>query len=54
MGCSTTLSLMLYGERFIKHRQLHQSYLNRNKCRELKPMQTLEAHALVKNLLKAL
>ncbi|KAJ7759624.1 cytochrome P450 [Mycena metata] len=45
-GWSTTLSLMPYGRRFNLHRQLHQSYLNRQKCGEFKPMQTLEARTL--------
>ncbi|KAJ7162486.1 cytochrome P450 [Mycena filopes] len=50
-GWSTTLSLMPYGKRFKAHRQLHQSWLNRQKCHEFRPMQTLEARALVDNLL---
>ncbi|KAF7341315.1 O-methylsterigmatocystin oxidoreductase [Mycena venus] len=53
IGWSTTLSLMPYGKRFATHRQLHRSYLNRTKCREFRPMQTLEARTLVKNLLDA-
>ncbi|KAJ7018188.1 cytochrome P450 [Mycena alexandri] len=52
-GWATTLSLMPYGRRFNLHRQLHQSYLNRRKCREFKPIQTLEAQSLVKNLLES-
>ncbi|KAK7002188.1 O-methylsterigmatocystin oxidoreductase [Favolaschia claudopus] len=51
IGWSTTLSLMSYGKQFSTHRQLHHSYLNRNKCREFRPMQTLEAYSLVNNLL---
>ncbi|KAJ7714034.1 hypothetical protein B0H14DRAFT_2413581, partial [Mycena olivaceomarginata] len=54
IGWSTTLSLMPYGRRFAAHRQLHRSYLNRTKCRKFRPMQTLEARTLVKNLLDAL
>ncbi|KAF7358226.1 O-methylsterigmatocystin oxidoreductase [Mycena venus] len=53
IGWSTTLSLMPYGKRFAAHRQLHRSYLNRTKCREFRPVQTLEARTLVKNLLDA-
>ncbi|KAF8174808.1 cytochrome P450 [Mycena galopus ATCC 62051] len=53
IGWSTTLSLMPYGQRLNVHRRLHQSYLNRAKCREFRSMQTLEAHTLVKNLLES-
>ncbi|KAJ7249131.1 cytochrome P450 [Mycena haematopus] len=53
IGWSTTLSLMPYGKRFALHRRLHQSYLNREKCRQFRPMQALEAHILVKNLLES-
>ncbi|KAJ7627403.1 cytochrome P450 [Roridomyces roridus] len=53
IGWSTTLSLMPYGKRFNVHRQLHNAYLNRTKCREYRPMQTLEARTLAKNLLES-
>ncbi|KAJ6454381.1 cytochrome P450 [Mycena sanguinolenta] len=53
IGWSTTLSLMPYGKEFFRQRRLHQSYLNRDKCREFRSMQTLEARTLVKNLLES-
>ncbi|KAF7360842.1 O-methylsterigmatocystin oxidoreductase [Mycena sanguinolenta] len=53
IGWSTTLSLMPYGKQFMRQRRLHQSYLSRDKCREFRSMQTLEARTLVKNLLES-
>ncbi|KAJ6535355.1 cytochrome P450 [Mycena vulgaris] len=53
LGWTGTLSLMRYGKRFAKHRQLQQSYLNRQKCLEFTAIQTLEARTLVHHLLEA-
>nr|GAT51586.1 cytochrome P450 [Mycena chlorophos] len=52
-GWETCLALIPYGKKLIKHRQMHHSYLNQQKCAEHKPMQLREARTLASNLLAA-
>ncbi|KAJ7896557.1 cytochrome P450 [Mycena leptocephala] len=51
LGWTYTLGFIRYGKEFAKQRQVHQSYLSRQKCTDFKPMQTQEARRLVRNLL---
>ncbi|KAJ7214472.1 cytochrome P450 [Mycena pura] len=50
-GWTPTMSFLPYGKQFAVQRQMHQSYLNRIKVVNHKPMQLREARALVDNLL---
>ncbi|KAF7336353.1 O-methylsterigmatocystin oxidoreductase [Mycena venus] len=52
LGWTPCLTFLKYGtKQFNKHRQMHQSYLNRTKAEEFKPIQTQEARTLVENLI---
>ncbi|KAF8188191.1 cytochrome P450 [Mycena galopus ATCC 62051] len=51
LGWTYMLSFMRYGEIFARHRQIHQSFFNRQRCAGFEPMQTQEARWLVRNLL---
>ncbi|KAJ7754682.1 cytochrome P450 [Mycena maculata] len=50
-GWTCTLTMMPYGKKFSQYRQMHHSYLNREKCADYKPMQLVEARTLANNLL---
>ncbi|KAJ7087514.1 cytochrome P450 [Mycena epipterygia] len=50
-GWTPSLTMMQYGKQLTNLRQMHQSYLSRQKCIDYKPMQIQEARRLVKNLL---
>jgi hypothetical protein len=45
--------LLPYGKQLVKARQMHQSYLGRQKCADYQPMQVEEARTLVLNLLSS-
>ncbi|KAJ6529208.1 cytochrome P450 [Mycena capillaripes] len=51
LGWTEVLGFARYGKRFATHRQVHKSYLNRQKCADFVPMQTREVGRLVRNLL---
>ncbi|KAJ6557549.1 cytochrome P450 [Mycena capillaripes] len=50
-GWTSALMLLPYGKQLVKARQMHQSYLGRQKCADYQPMQVEEARTLVRNLL---
>ncbi|KAJ7026803.1 cytochrome P450 [Mycena alexandri] len=50
LGWTHILGFMQYDKTFVKHRQIHQSYLSRQKCVGFLPMQTEEARRLARNL----
>ncbi|KAJ7434467.1 cytochrome P450 [Mycena latifolia] len=49
-GWTSALTIVGYGKKHAKHRQIHQSYLSRQKCVDFRPLQLREARKLVKNL----
>ncbi|KAJ7858310.1 cytochrome P450 [Mycena leptocephala] len=53
LGWNPSLTFLQYGKQFNKQRQMHQSYLNRHKAEDFKPMQTKEARTLVRNLIES-
>ncbi|KAJ7761230.1 cytochrome P450 [Mycena maculata] len=52
MGWDPTTTFLQYGKQWNKHRQMHQSYLGRDKLDEFRPIQTQEARTLVQNLIQ--
>ncbi|KAJ7865109.1 cytochrome P450 [Mycena olivaceomarginata] len=52
-GWTSALMLLPYGKQLVKARQMHQSYLGRQKCADYQPMQVEEARTLVLNLLSS-
>ncbi|KAJ7652782.1 cytochrome P450 [Mycena polygramma] len=50
-GWKSTFAALRYGKKLAKHRQMHQAYLNRQKCLDYMPMQLREARTLANNLL---
>ncbi|KAJ7623047.1 cytochrome P450 [Mycena polygramma] len=53
LGWDPSLVFLPYGRQFTKHRAMHQSYLGHHNVEQFKPMQTHEAHALVRNLINS-
>ncbi|KAJ6559780.1 cytochrome P450 [Mycena capillaripes] len=53
LGWNPALTFLRYGKQFNKHRTMHQSYLNRHKAEEFKPIQTQEGRTLVQNLFES-
>ncbi|KAJ7881996.1 cytochrome P450 [Mycena olivaceomarginata] len=53
LGWTPTLTFLPYGEKFNKHRQMHQAYLSRRKIEDFKPIQTQEARTLVQHLVES-
>ncbi|KAF9259613.1 cytochrome P450 [Marasmius fiardii PR-910] len=51
MGWTSTLTLLPYGKRFIKHRKMLHEFLNQHTCLDYVPIQTEEARKLVRNLI---
>ncbi|KAJ7881746.1 cytochrome P450 [Mycena olivaceomarginata] len=51
LGWTPTLTFLPYGEKFNKHRQMHQAYLSRRKIEDFKPIQTQEARTLYEKLM---
>ncbi|KAJ7154341.1 cytochrome P450 [Mycena crocata] len=52
LGWTPSLTFLAYGKQFNRHRQMHHSYLNRQKSADFKLMQTQEARTLVKHLME--
>ncbi|KAJ7889483.1 cytochrome P450, partial [Mycena olivaceomarginata] len=52
-GWTSSLTGLPYGKKLAKHRQMHQSYLSRQKCVDYMPMQLQEARDLVRNLVSS-
>ncbi|KAJ7897544.1 cytochrome P450 [Mycena olivaceomarginata] len=52
LGWDPTLTFLQYGERFNKHRQMHQSYLSRSRLEDFKSIQTQEARTLLRHLIQ--
>ncbi|KAJ7881743.1 cytochrome P450 [Mycena olivaceomarginata] len=53
LGWTSSLTFLQYGEKFNKHRQMHQTYLSRSKTEDFKPIQTQEARTLVQHLIES-
>ncbi|KAK7045302.1 cytochrome P450 [Favolaschia claudopus] len=53
LGWNYMLSFMRYGETFTRHRQVYQAFFSRQQCAEFEPIQTEEAHRLVRNILSS-
>ncbi|KAJ7511587.1 cytochrome P450 [Mycena galericulata] len=53
LGWNPSLTFLQYGKQFNKQRQMHQSYLSRQKVQTFKPIQTQEARTLVRNLIES-
>ncbi|KAJ7882044.1 cytochrome P450 [Mycena olivaceomarginata] len=52
LGWDPTLAFLQYGEKFNKHRQMHQSYLSRSRLEDFKSIQTQEARTLLRHLIQ--
>ncbi|KAF7348906.1 Cytochrome P450 [Mycena venus] len=52
-GWKAALTMLPYGRKFAKHRQMHQAYLNRHKCADYLSLQLQEAQTLTNNLLNS-
>ncbi|KAJ7463649.1 cytochrome P450 [Mycena latifolia] len=52
LGWTPSLTFLQYGKQWAKHRQMHHSYLNRHNAENFKPIQTLEARTLMRNLVQ--
>ncbi|KAF7341518.1 Cytochrome P450 [Mycena venus] len=52
-GWKAALTMLPYGKKFAKHRQMHQAYLNRHKCADYLSLQIQEAQTLANNLLSS-
>ncbi|KAJ7167123.1 cytochrome P450 [Mycena filopes] len=50
-GWTSSLTALPYGKNLARHRQMHQSYLSRQKCVDYMPMQAQEARTLARNLI---
>ncbi|KAF8987615.1 cytochrome P450 [Cyathus striatus] len=51
MGWTPTLSLLLYGKQFQKHRRILKEYFQQKQCLSYHPLQTQHARRLLENLL---
>nr|GAT55001.1 cytochrome P450 [Mycena chlorophos] len=50
-GFGTATTLLPYGKRLMKHRQMHNAYLSKQTCVNHQSMQAMEAQNLIQNLL---
>ncbi|KAJ7278231.1 cytochrome P450 [Mycena rebaudengoi] len=50
LGFHPSTTFLQYGKQWMKHRQMHRSYLNPENLNNFKPIQTLEARRLLRNL----